>query len=101
MERTDWNDNTFQRIYEREVFETTTDGAYCGIWQFYQASNVICCPVKSVYPFGLMTDEYRKDTNRTAYLIRLHQRELKNIGIMWTPMRLRGRPTHFVPLVKL
>ena len=101
MEATDWNDNIFERIYEREVLDITNDGAHCGMWQFYQASNVICYSVKSVYPFWFMTDEYRKDINRTAYQIRLHQRELKNIGIMWTPMRLQGQPTHFVPLVKL
>ena len=101
METTDWNDNTFQRIYEREVLEITKDGAYCGMWQFYQASNVICQPEKSVDTFGFITDEYRKDTNRTAYPIRLHQRELKNIEIIWTPMRLQGQPTHFVPVVKL
>ena len=77
VETRDWNDNTFKRIYEREVLEITKDGAYCGMWQFYQASNVICHPVKSVYPFGFMADEYRKDTHRTAYPIRLHQRELK------------------------
>ena len=38
---THWNDNTVENIYETEVLEMTKDGAYCGVWQFYQASNII------------------------------------------------------------
>ena len=37
---TQWNDNTIENIYETEVLEMT-NGAYCGMWQFYQASNII------------------------------------------------------------
>ena len=72
METRDWNDNTFKRIYEREVLEITKDGAYCSMWQFYQASNVICCPVKSVYPFGFMADGESDDI--------VHQSDAKESG---------------------
>ena len=38
---THWNDNTIENIYETEVPEMTKDGAYCDMWQFCQASNII------------------------------------------------------------
>ena len=37
----EWNDNKIENIYETKVLEMTKDGAYCGMWQFYQASNII------------------------------------------------------------
>ena len=96
-----WNDHTLFVIYEQEVLEMRMEFAYCGMWQFYQASNVICRPLRSVYPFGFLSEEYRQDTNRIAYPIRLHHREGRNACIMWTSMRLQGQPVHFVPLVNV
>ena len=77
------------------------DGAYCGMWQFYQASNIISCPIRSVYPVEFVSEVYRKDLNRTAHPIQLHHREEKELAIMWTPVRMAGKPVHFVPLVQL
>ena len=98
---THWNDNTIENIYETEVLEMTKDGSYCSMWQFYQASNIINQPIRSVYPTGFVSEYYRKDLNRTAFPIRLHHREEKELAIMWTPMRMQGKLVHFVPLVKL
>ena len=79
----------------------TKEGSYCGMWQFYQAFNIINQPIRSVYLTGFVSEDYRKDLNRIAFPIRLHHREEKELAIMWTPMRMQGKPVHFVPLVKL
>ena len=79
----------------------TKDGSYCGMWQFYQASNIINLPTRSVYPTGFVSEDLQKDLNRTAFPIWLHHREEKELAIMWTPMRMQGKPVHLVPLVKL
>ena len=96
-----WNDNTIENIYEAEVLEMRKNGSHCGMWQFYQASNITNRPIRSVYPVGFLSENYRKDLNRTAFPIQLHNREEKELAIMWTLMRMEGKPVHFVPLVKL
>ena len=96
-----WNNKTIENIYEAEVLEMRRNGSYCGMWQFYQASNIINRPIRSVYPVGFLSENYRKDLNKTAFPIQLHNREEKELAIMWTPMRMEGKPVHFVPLFKL
>ena len=96
---TTWNDNTIELIYEAEVLEIAKDTKYCGMWQ--SCCNVVCLPIRSIYPVGFVAPQYRPDLNRIAYPIQLHHREEKMLSIMWTPMRLQGQPVHFVPLVKL
>ena len=49
---TTWNDNTIVLIYEAEVLEIAKDTKYCGMWQFYQVSNIVCQPIRSIYPVG-------------------------------------------------
>ena len=41
VDTTSWDDNTIREIYEHEVFCVAKSGCYCGMWQFYQAANVI------------------------------------------------------------
>ena len=38
--------------YENELMTIRRDGSYMGIWQFYQAANVVRRPIGSVYPEG-------------------------------------------------
>ena len=64
---THWNNNTIENIFETDMLEMTKGGAYCGMWQFYQASNIINQPIRSVYPIGFVSEVYRKDLNRTTY----------------------------------
>ena len=64
-------------------------------------SNIVCWPMRSIYPVGFVAPQYRLDLNRIAYPVQLHHREAKMLSIMWMPMRLQGQPVHFVPLVKL
>ena len=65
--------NTIKEIYKHEVFCVAKSGCYCGMWQFYQAANVISQPVKSIYPLGYLTPQYRMDMNRTVNPICLHE----------------------------
>ena len=64
-----WNNNTIEMIHEAEVLEIAKDTKYCGMWQFYQVSNIVCWPIRSVYPVGFVAPVYRLDLNRIAYPI--------------------------------
>ena len=81
-----WNDNTIEMIYEAEVLEIAKDTKYCGMWQFYQVSNIVCQPIRSIYPVEFVAPVYRLNLNRIAYPIRLHHRKAQMLSIMWTPM---------------
>ena len=38
----------WQDVYKHDALDEKLELAYCGMWQFYQASNVICHPLRSV-----------------------------------------------------
>ena len=96
-----WNSRTIEDIYEHEVVSLTKSGCYSGIWQFYQAANVVGRPILSIYPTGFLNQQYRKDMDRKVHPIRLHQHELDPLYIMWTPMHMGGCINHLVPVVRL
>ena len=37
-------------LYKKEVMDIRKDGAFIGIWQMFQAANVLKCPIQSVFP---------------------------------------------------
>ena len=92
-----WNPTVTEEIYKKELLILRGDKKYCGMWQMYQLANVLHRPVMSVYPQGYLLERYRKDLNRTAYLIRLHERDRKPVVIMWTPVMMNSQDVaHFV-----
>ena len=64
-----WNDNTIELIYEPQVSEIAKDTKYCDMWQFYQVNNIVCQPIRSIYPVGFVAPQYRLDLNRIVYPI--------------------------------
>ena len=55
-------------LYEQEVLDICKDSAFCGIWQIFQACNVIHCPIQSIHP-RIGNPNIREDLNRTVYCI--------------------------------
>ena len=55
-------------LYEQEVLDICADGTFCGIWQLFQACNVIHCPIQSIHR-RIGNPNVRKDLNRTVYCI--------------------------------
>ena len=61
-----WTRETIERIYELEVLNSTRDGNYCGMWQVYQAANVLGRPIMSIFPHPGMMEEFRRRTKQTG-----------------------------------
>ena len=88
-------------LYRQEVMDKSKDGAYMGIWQIFQASNVLKHPIQSVFPH-IGNENVIKDLNHTVYCIDNTHNTNNCINMMWTPMQVkRIRPCHFVPLLKV
>ena len=90
-----------RELYEQEVLDICQDGAFMGIWQILQASNVIMCPVQSVH-LRIENPNVREDLNRTVFCINNEFNTRKPVKLMWTPMQVNkgSRPCHFVPLLE-
>ena len=85
-------------LYEQEVLDICKDSVFCGIWQIFQACNVIHCPIQSIHP-RIGNPNIREDLNRTVYSIDNDYIIHESIKVMWTPMQVKKtRPCHFVPL---
>ena len=91
-------------IYQREL--VTIIQPYMGIWQLFQACNILKCPLTWIYPSNT-NPNIRRDFNRTMYPITHTTQPGKsdnagNAIIMWTYMnRTKGLPNHFVPILQL
>ena len=96
-----WNSRTIEDIYKHKVISLTKSGCYCGMWQFYQAANVVGRPILSIYPTGYLSAQYTNDLNRKVDPIRLHQCEIGPLCVMWTPVHMGGHINHLVPVVRL
>ena len=91
-----------ERIYETEVLNSTRRGNYCGMWQVYQAANILGRPIMSIFPYPGMMEEFRRRTNRMVYPIRIHKGERKPVAVMWTKSRKDvHHEDHFVPIFKM
>ena len=88
-------------LYKKEVMDIRKDGAFMGIWQIFQAANVLKFPIRSVFP-SIGNINVIKDLNRTVYCIDHGNNAKHAVNIMWTPMQVKNsRPCHFVPLLKV
>ena len=88
-------------LNEQEVLDICKDSAFCGIWQIFQACNVIHCPIQSIHP-RIGNPNIREDLNRTVYCIDNDYNTRESVKVMWTPMQVKKmRLCHFVPLVRL
>ena len=53
----EWSREKIERIYETEVLNSTRRGNYCGMWQVYQAANILGRPIMSIFPHPRMIEE--------------------------------------------
>ena len=88
-------------LYKQKVLDITKNRAFMGIWQVFQATNVLKRPIRSVFPH-IGNENVIKDLNRTVYCIDTRHNAKSPINIMWTPMQVKNsRPCHFVPLLRV
>ena len=90
---------TSAQIYKEETYMLRRCGEWMGMWQLFQAANVIKRPICSVYPHWL-SRQLRGDMNRTIFPFDASLREKEPIYIMWTSTTSSNTPNHFVPLLK-
>ena len=89
-----------EEIYENEVCGIICSGAYTGIWQFHQISNVLKRPIGSIFPDKVNSVAW-SHLNRVVLPTCETQREI--LYIQWTPFRYEAPnwdAKHFVPLKK-
>lgn len=89
-----------EEIYEKEVCGIIHNGAYTGIWQFHQISNVLKRPIGSIFP-DKVNPVVRGHLNRVVHPAYETQREI--LYIQWSPLRYEAPnwdAKHFVPLKK-
>ena len=95
------NRSTIEKIYEAEVVSLAKQGQYCGMWQMYQAANVLGRPIKSVFPTGMLA-EYRTRSHRIIFPIKFCLRQNDCVCIMWTKITKKSpSPNHFVPVMNI
>ena len=82
--------------------DITNDGAYMGIWQIFQAANIVKRFICSVHP-QIGNPNVREDLNRTVYCINGSFNDQRKLHLMWTPMQTNNdsRSCHFVLLLKV
>ena len=92
--------NTVEAVYKRDMLQVRKLGAEMGMWQIFQASNVLGRPIVSVFPDRGNTN-YRNYFNRTVFPWNKDHRRNPPLTIMWTPIVVGGPVNHFVPLLPL
>ena len=89
------------KLYKKEVMEIRKLAGYMGIWQLFQTANILCIPIKSVYPIGCSSNDTRSDMNRVIYCSDASYNNANPIKIMGTPTQIKKQSLyHFVPLLK-
>ena len=95
------NDVDVLDLYKHEVMDIRQDGVFMGIWQIFQAANILKWPIRSDFP-NTGNENVIKDLNRTVYCIDWANNAKCATNLMWTPMQVKNsRPCHFVPLLKV
>ena len=87
--------------YENELMTIRRDGSYMGIWEFYQAANVVRRPIGSVYPEGTNAT-VRHHINKIILPFERCLAEKQPLFIQWTPLHITCKAyqvKHFVPLM--
>ena len=76
-------------LYKTEVLDIMNDGAYMGIWQIFQATNIAKRPICSVHPcMGNLN--VRKNLNRMVYCIDDTHNQQSKLHLMWTLTQVNG-----------
>ena len=87
--------------YDVGVLKTIKSGNYSNMWHMYALSNVIGCPISSLYPMVVASLIDRQYMNVT--ITPTVQQSTSEVVILWTHIsntNLKGwSPNHFVPLV--
>ena len=73
-----------------------------GMWQIFQAANIVKRPICSVHPWT-GNPNVREDLNRTVYCTNRSFNDQRKLHLMWTLMQVNNdsQPCHFVPLLKV
>lgn len=87
--------------FRDEVMRLTAADEWAGLWQFYQLSNVLRRPVRSVYPHvPASLEDIRWDYNRTIFPYDVRFRDRQAVYIQWTKGAVRDASfSHFVAMV--
>ena len=87
--------------YDVGVLKTIKSGNYSNMWHMYALSNLIGCPISSLYPMVVTSLIDRQYMNVT--ITPTVQQSTSEVVILWTHIsntNLKGwSPNHFVPLV--
>ena len=87
-----------ETVYQRDMLQVRKLGSEMGMWQIFQASNVLGRSIVSVFPMR-GNPSYRNYFNRTVYPWNKEHRRNKPLTVMWTPSVVGGSVNHFVPLL--
>ena len=95
---------SLEGAYEAEVMSLCKKGAFCGIWQFFQAANVIDTAIMGIFPKCGETS-LRQNFHRLFLPSSRDKDEIPNpneiVCIMWTKYSAASNSfDHFVPVVK-
>ena len=89
------------KIYEKELLDICKINSFMGIWQLFQAANMVGHPINSVYPANGNRNIWL-DMNRKIWREDKNCNMLEPLHIMWTPMYVANtHPCHFVPLLEV
>ena len=90
-------DDIVNTVYEKELLSVKSEGSFMGMWQLWEACNILQRPIMSVFP-KRGSKSFCADFNRMLVPIdeRFCNREC--LYIMWTPIMPNGQIIHFVPL---
>ena len=91
--------DVIESVYEQEMFEMSQSNTYMGMWQIWQATNVLGRPIKSIFP-DRGSQAFRSDFNWLCVPYNQWLRNKEPYYNMWTPTVQNGKIQHFVPLLK-
>ena len=77
------------KLYKQEVMEIRKLTGYMDIWQLFQTANILCIPIKSVYPIGCSSNDTRSDMKRVICCSDAAYNNANAIKIMWTPTQIK------------
>ena len=86
-------------IYSMEIYSSSHENSYMGIWQLAQAASVLGIPIHTIYPVrGQCT--IRNDFHRIFFPVDYPTTSDDNpVVIMWTGVKRGTAPVHFIPLL--
>ena len=92
------SDNIVENVYEKEIMSLTKKGSYMGMWQLFDAANVLAHPIRSIFPLR-GSAQFQRNFNCMCMPIDGRHRRKNPLTIIWTPSVANGPIHHFVPLL--